>query len=523
MINSTIKYSFFPKYNYGGKWSEHGSVWTKGYAFLPTGKLLQNEKLASYINTIFASKNYLDLIKKLNGRFVATGIFQTIPFILTDRIRSFPLFYHYDMERVKISDAPFSLSVPPQIINETAYQQFLASGFTWEDKTLLKKINQCEPSHLIFFHKERIEKIKYFSYSTNSIKKISERKALDELSNILEHIMERTLRIIGDKPVAVPLTGGFDSRFLITWLAKKNLKNLTTFTCGTPESPEFENAQKVASKLNISWQPIIHNNKTIKKIFTEDFPLNEYVDFSSGASSMSYFQDVSPIYNRQFAKDTIIVGGHFGGFIGGCRLFPFQNLMNKSLSIQYATKRFFPYFEKSQKQKKMLKQVIIKKYNQQKGDLPYSIIEEIDFKERQSKFIANSTRTYDFFAGSTILPFCDNEIVDFFRTLPFKLKLNKKLYHLTLKNNFFKPAGLNFEKELQPTYTDIYRQLIKYSLPKFIAEIYTRRKNVPDYLNYKTISKLISKDNFSIKKNFFHPNQLIIHWYLQYLEQKLHR
>jgi asparagine synthase (glutamine-hydrolysing) len=515
-MNSAKKFSFSPEYSYGGEWHKSNNLWIKGYAFLPNGQLLRNKNLANQIEKWLSSKNKIDKLSLLNGRFVATGIVNNTAFILTDRIRSFPLFYIVSNMQLSISDNPETLIGNKMKIDKKAENQFLASGFTWKNKTLIKGIKQCPPSTLILFINNKPQIISYFSYSTQSTKPTTLLEASERLKTILENAMERTLRVIGDKPIAVPLTGGFDSRFLVSWLYRKGIKKIVTFTNGVPESKEFKPARKVAEKFGFEWHPIYHDNKTLQSTLAQRSSWDDYINFASGTTSMSYFQDCISLEKLKLSKDTVIIGGHFGGFIAGSRLLPFQNLIPTKLLLNQTFKRFFPFFEGSHKTKKHLQKTLYEEYSSKSTNIPYSIIEDIDFKERQSKFIANSCRTYDFYVNSTILPFTDNEIIDFFKTLPFELKLNKKLYDYTLKKFFFKNDELIFKDELQASKPILYRQFIKYILPHSFISAHSRTKKAHDSHNYQKVLMHLSPNHPQHLNNLFNANQLLILHNLQY-------
>lgn len=516
MRNITEEFVFFPHFNYGGEWTKSNNIWVKGYAFLPSGQLLRKKELAEHIEAIFSTDNFTEKISALNGRFAATGIINSIPFLISDRIRSYPLFYSHTRKQLIISDNPVNLTDINTRINKSAEIQFLASGFTWNKETLLEGIKQCPPSTILYFPKGQIKENTYFSYSANKTKSITLHEASENLKIILDNIMDRTLRIIGDKPIVVPLTGGFDSRFLVTWLSQKGIKNITTFTSGIPGSDEFENAQKVASILGLNWYPVYHDNKTIKKVFTKDFPLNDYINYASGATSMAYFQEIPSLIKLNLSKDSVIIGGHFGGFIAGSRLLPFQNISPPQLLLNQTLKRFFPFFEGNKQNKQNLYQVLSKKYHDNVTTIPYTTIEDIDFKERQSKFIANSCRTYDFFVDSTVLPFTDNEFIDFFKALPFDLKFNKKIYDYTLKKFFFNDYNLIFENELQASEFDLFRQFLKFLLPDSLIKSQIRKKETPDKHNYLEIVKLITSNPKYRKHKLLSTNQLMINHNIQY-------
>lgn len=509
-----LQYKFMPQYNYGGEWTYHGATWVKGYAFLSTGVLLKGDELAEHLNRVINSGDNAKL-QEINGRFVATGQKEGIPFICTDRTRSFPLFFKHQNDEILISDNPLRLTDQNTRIDETALQEFRASGFTWQDRTLLADIKQCEPAHLILFHARTTEKQKYFSFSTSRIRKVSYNEAFHELSNILENIMQRSLQVLGNAPAVVPLTGGYDSRFLVTWLRQNDVDIHTTFTSGKKSSPEFENAKKVAEKLNLPWSPVYHEDDDLEKHFPDNKTIQKYTEFSFASSSMGFFQDVVALHNLELPPDAIIFGGHSGDVTAGSHIWPFQHLMNKSLNKFYAFQRLFPLFNASSRGKEQLIQTLDNKYDHNNGDIPFSIIQEIDFSERQSKFIVNSCRGYDFFAKGTLLPFFDNEFVDFFKNLPYQYRINKRLYNDVLKEKYFKPRGLNFKNEHQPDFYALLRQLLKQSLPQKILGQYSAKYPAPDYCNYAYIAKILAGKSTSFDNKGKQANELIIEWYIR--------
>jgi len=512
-MNKT-EHKFTPCYDYGGAWTYHKGIWVKGYAFLSMGELLKGEEFAEYLSRIIKPGESSKL-NELNGRFVATGRKEGFPFILTDRTRSFPLFYKHRTREILISDNPLELMDENTKADDRAVQEFIASGYTWQERTLLEDIKQCEPAHLIFFFTQKIEKQKYFSFSTPEIKRISYHEAFQELHKVLENIMHRALRVTGDDPVIVPLTSGYDSRFLATWFKQNNVAPYLTFTSGKKNSPEFENAEKVAAKLNIPWHPVYLDDENIDNHFPDKKTIDKYIDFTFGFSSMGFFQDVLALNRLKFPSNTVIAGGHSGDFTAGSHLWPLQNVMNKSVNLHYSFQRMCPYFNATPKEKATLKQTLKNKYDLCFEDVPFSIFQEIDFSERQSKFLVNSCLGYDFFTKGTILPFFDNEFVDFFKALPFRYRYNKRLYNHVLTEKYFKPLDISFKREHQDNSYDLFLKLLKQSVPKSIRDMYSKRHPLPDHLNYRTFLKHLSGDPSTLNNVQKYPNQHIIEWYIQ--------
>jgi hypothetical protein len=140
-------------------------------------------------------------------------------------------------------------------------------------------------------------------------------------------------------------------------------------------------------------------------------------------------------------------------------------------------------------------------------------------KERQAKFIVNSTNIFTWFGYACVLPFWDNRLIDFFSSLPFQLLLNKKLYDNVLRHSFFNDPDINFSND---SYVSSFKKqfqrikdTIKPFLPYNLVTLLTDQK-CNDF--YDEITKYFCEDMGT--DNFVHPlqsnyfNSYIIQWYL---------
>ena len=64
----------------------------------------------------------------------------------------------------------------------------------------------------------------------------------------------------------------------------------------------------------------------------------------------------------------------------------------------------------------------------------YRIYENLEFTNRQCKYVINGQRLYEFFDYEWRLPLWDSLYLDFWNTVPIEEKLNQKLYKQTLHN-----------------------------------------------------------------------------------------
>ena len=158
--------------------------------------------------------------------------------------------------------------------------------------------------------------------------------------------------------------------------------------------------------------------------------------------------------------------------------------------------------------------------------LSYTIHEDWDLKEKIAKFIVNSTRVYDWFGYEYRLPLWDVELTDFFRQVPYDMKINWRFYDAVLKRAYFSRFDLDFPVELRPSArtqrAGYIKSRIKAYLPRFAKRFLLDRN---DDIFYYEITRELQRDMekrgtpIRIYNNSF--NTLIVQWYLEMMRGDL--
>ncbi len=515
-----------PFYECAGEWFSVGNIFTKGYAILVNGDYLDGKTFAEFLNKIESKEDLIKKVANLNGLFCAMGKTGFGGFAIVDRIRSMPLFYSRINNEYQVSDYPFFFA-KGQAFNPLSKSEFLSSGYCLGNKTLFENIYQVKAGSIVFFDSHTAEESEYFRYATSSIRDIEFRQAKLELKTILDKAMHRLIKSVDGKHIAIPLSGGYDSRFILAWLVLNGYKNVSTFTYGKEGNMETLIAKKVTEKLNIPWIPINYTPKMIEGITNDSF-FNDYIKFASTACSMPFFQDYPAmreiVSKNLIPSNSLMVSGHSGDNLAGSSLYP----EHKNMPFRILPASIFKKHHQVNKISKfesteILKEItcITKPFETSKV---HTIFEMWGFQERQAKFIVNSCRTYRYFGFDIRLPLFDSELFDFFKHLPFKYKLAKKLYKETLKEYFFVPLGISYEKELQVTEFEIQLQQYKDSLKTAMPFLKIFAKKPNDNHCYSEIALQLFSE-FGIKriisKGNLQSNAPIIEWYLKYLEIKI--
>ncbi len=452
------------KYNKGFKWTENGSVFFKGF-LVYNGKYIKEEQVIDILNKCSGFDGIKDLIKSADGLFVLIIKKETGVLLATDRVRTFPLFYTID-DGITITDDPYSL--PGKTADETSAGEFLLTGYTTGSNTLYKEVNQTKASEILIINDDGKNSELYYTHKTTVVVQENLDVLIRQFKDILYTSFKDFIRTLDNRPVALSLSGGYDSRLIALMLNQFGYNNVVCFTYGRKESNEIENSRKTAEILEYPWFFIEYNTEMAKDYLDTDI-FREYVSFAGKLSSMPFLQDYFAIKhikeNGLVDHNSIFITGHSGDFIAGSHL---KGKFRKSDKPLKAIREIFnSYYNLSILPGKSEFLKILENEIATDDFLAYSVFEDWVLMERQAKYIINSACVYDFFGYQYRMPLFDARILSFFKHVPPEYKNFKLLYDIVLKQ-FFSQPDLNFENELQASKKEILIQNVKNRVKKYI-------------------------------------------------------
>ena len=93
------------------------------------------------------------------------------------------------------------------------------------------------------------------------------RSPRERLESGLERAFDRAVRVAGDRPVVVPLSGGYDSRLVASeFVARRH--DVIGFTFGRSGHPDVEVSREVAARLGIEWRFVPYDAETWRRWYS---------------------------------------------------------------------------------------------------------------------------------------------------------------------------------------------------------------------------------------------------------------
>ncbi|NMA76143.1 MAG: hypothetical protein GX960_02615 [Actinomycetales bacterium] len=214
--------------------------------------------------------------------------------LLTDHLRSWPLFYAVRGDRVHVGEDAFAVAdaLGGRQVAARSAAEFLHTGFTLGDRSLLEGVHQVPSGTTVRIdrrngtvsrHLERRLQLRPPGFEDTGSFTAAFAAALDaEMARLYERADGRV--------IALPLSAGLDSRLLAALLARDGYPHVQTFTYGLPDNAEARASARIAESLGLPWQQVSHTPQQLRRAWTDPSTRSFLREASAGAS-LPHIQD----------------------------------------------------------------------------------------------------------------------------------------------------------------------------------------------------------------------------------------
>jgi Asparagine synthase (glutamine-hydrolyzing) len=516
-------------YNKGYKWfGKEYRLFVKGFIFDKEEHLLRGEDLLNYFSAIDSFDEFKNKLSEANGIYSVIIQKENSIWAAIDPARNFPLFYYQDEKNFYITDNPdtFRKHNIPFEIDKDSEIIFTYSGFTSKHKTLLKNISQLVAGECILVQDNKVKHEFHTQFLTNTFTNKTRTELKEELKKALDGVGKRMVQVLDNRPVAIPLSGGYDSRLVAYLLRKNNYSNVICFTYGFNDCIELDNARKTADNLNYEFYLSDYEKQKEIKL-SEDSLYLEYVDFATNYSFRLEDQDYFAVKElkeiNKLSPDTIFIPGHSGAIAGHLLS---QDMGNDDFSfVNHALTNVFSLVYPQKKELKIIEKEIRFLDEKQSAYPPYLVYENWRY-QTTTALAFNSSRIWEFFGFEYLIPLWDKALYNFFMQVPLEHKYDKNLFKETL-SELFEEYSISFLKqEIEPSKRTIKRVALNHKIKN--AFPFLKRFVNPDKLDTigarYYLSTLIKelKDSGSYRK-YLNLNGVLSAWYIMKLKEKLRK
>lgn len=439
-------------------WSTHAqdnvTGYVKGYAFYQQ-QLLQGESLFQAAQKAWNEMQLEQLLFELNGQFCMILQQEQQTILLTDKIRSYPLFYLATGDDYIVTDTGDTAyaSLSDREWDRTAVLSYLSAGYTNVGSTLFSNCKITPAATYIVIDKEIAV---HYYYTPRSLKQLTQPDCIFKRSKqALESAFCRMLESIGDATILLPLSGGYDSRLLACLCRQFNVPNVICYTYGIAGSPEVHVSQMVAQQLGYPWYYVEYTKEKWERLLKSN-TFEAYMRYAGNLNTIPHLQDflaIQTLKEKQIIpENAVVVPGHSGDLLGGSHLPP--HIQRKDLAANLYDKYFTLNILKPRERKELintLQRYLEKTYPMDNELDSYHAFHLWGIQFRQINFIINSVRLYEFQGLDWRVPLWDDAFEQVWDAVPYELRVGSTLYNKFLFETYFIPYKVAIHKEEERT------------------------------------------------------------------------
>lgn len=476
-----------------------------GLAFDKDDRLLEGNSLVSYLSSATDFSDFGLRCSKLNGSWHAVLLSCGFAYLAVDHRATLALYYRIVGNELRVSDNGFDLLLPEESSVQPAPKvelYFSRWGFTPKHLTLHPDIYRLEAGTAIQISLTTPH-IRVVTHSPNftflpDLAQISYQQAKELVRERLNKAMQRMARVVGDRPVVLPLTAGRDSRMIAIGLKQNGIEHSQCISYGRDRKIEdCSTAHRVASDLDFHHRFISSLPPTYGTTgYTEDRSALRFLRYVSGLGSGYFFAEYLPAMKlaEEFGEQRrpIILPGHNGDIAGGDNLrYPlFRHKRDLDRMASFLTEHEDGNRTLSRPEKKLLKAQIREILDSYPSNLSMAAyFETFRNKEISTKYYINSARAWRYFGLPVWMPFLDREFIDLMHNLPLEYRWGKRIYE-EVTDEYYKQNGVCYPTD-KHTFSEIGKPLsrLKTYLRPYLRAYLSRRDRLwlNDAIGFKTL------------------------------------
>ncbi len=425
-------------------WAQSQGSHARGCAYLDD-RFLSAKDLAATLDACATDATWIAAVSRLNGCFAAATVRDGRLLAAVDRIRSIPLFYAIGSDDVRLSDSAYRV-IPQTYSSNTddiVDAEFRLTGYVTGMQTLHPGVLQVEAGQAVIFEALRAgvpKRLQYHEFRHGNFLPAST-DLIATLESVHAGVFRRLLQSTDGRTLAVPLSGGYDSRLIAVSLRELGARSVVCYSYGIPGNWESRISQELASYLGFRWEFVAYSAERWRAWAASD-RFATYFHAAGNLTSVPHIQDWPAVLELQrdgrVPPHSVFVPGHSGDFLAGSHipksyagrlLITRRDLLDSLLSTHYSL-----WDWPSGRQRELREQfdrrieAVVGPTADATAEQAADVFERWDLQERQAKFIANSVRAYEDFGFEWRLPLFDHELMDFWARVPLDLRVGRKLY-----------------------------------------------------------------------------------------------
>lgn len=450
----------------------------RGRAFID-GEQRNAAAIAATIDETATMQEFHNAVERLNGFYAIIHTVGKRTYVAVDRARSIALFYglNGNSGAVYISDdadwVRERIGAVPGEYDPFNEIEFLLAGFVTGPETLYPDIYQLQAGELLVAGPKGVETDRHYRYYPQIDRQTeSEAELLERFDDLAHTVFERLIEVADGRQIVVPLSGGYDSRLVVTMLTKLGYENVVAISWGTSWDTDHQVSERIADELGIAWEYVEYTNDRWHEWFHSD-ERERYYDYSfnyaalPGLVNMTWPAVWELKRSGAIHDDAVFVPGHTAASMseGVLDSVVTDDEVSEQQVITHLRDRFYRYWDyDSDALDRMLYNRIRDRIEPTGRELRDPVTaaaayESWDWQEREGKFIHADLHVYDYWGYDWWMPFWDNDYIDFWEGLSLDFRHEKALHKKYAEKLYMNEAGVDISAARETEKSNLVRRV----------------------------------------------------------------
>ncbi|MGH6954389.1 MAG: asparagine synthase-related protein, partial [Alphaproteobacteria bacterium] len=394
-------------------------------------------------------------IAALDGHFAIVATTLAWAVAATDRVGSTPLFYALAAAGMLVGSQARRLAerLGAPSYEPAALAELAMAGYTIGPRTIMGGLEMLGPGEaLVFEAGAPPARRRYYAYSPWLAAEEDSHRLERRLVELTLGVLEKMVAGLDRRPVLIPLSAGLDSRLVASGLRHIGHRGVRCFSYGLPGNHEAEAGRRIAEALGYPWTFVAHAPARQRALFGSAI-CRDHEAYADTLAAVPFQQDlaaVSTLKARGYAPaESVFVNGQSGDFITGNHIpdslfepapdgAAVETRWRRITDVAIA--KHFSLWGALKTEGALARirarlAADLESCGAVLGDpaLDYALYECSEFQNRQSKYVVQGQRTYEFLGFDWRLPLWDRDFVDFWERAPLAAKRRQALYRATLE------------------------------------------------------------------------------------------
>lgn len=413
------------------------TIWATGYFFDHAGRLYCDKEISEWLAGQLCAHTFDTLVPQMNGAFAVIIMHDRPGRIIcaTDRFGIIPVYYHLDADSVVVSDDYWKVvqASGRATFKESSVLEMISLGYVAGQETLLDGISELPSATICTMEitggawnstNRAYWRLNYAGEKQRGSEETLERA----FANLFADVMQRFAQNANARNwrVAFALSGGMDSRLLISLFKRHGCQDISAFSYGPPQHPDIVYGAQVAQALDVPHQVIPVEGPDF---LTED--LIEEMSRTVGATTRFTCGLGARIVHDTLPNFSVYIMGHLGArfFAEDKLLIRQRNQVARLIRHNHFVATDVDILDKiwaKRNHRSLISDTINRTLDFDPGDPIGSKLRWFNAQQLR-RLLTRETKTYQRF-GHWMLPLADYDLVDFVAALPIQLSMRRRLY-----------------------------------------------------------------------------------------------